>query len=128
MITDRVVTWGAGIVAVLCLALSVDQCSGRVKAEHRADKAEKQVAAVKADLTTCRANTSTLKSSLDGQNRAVEAMRAEGEARVAESRKAVSAARSVAESYRREAGRVLAVKAGPDVCRSADDLILSAVR
>lgn len=121
-------TWALLLVVVLSAAAQVRHQTRVHRLEGQVKIAIAAGQAAIAQRDQCRANVLTLKSSLDVQNRAVEAMRAEGEARVAESRKAVSAARSVAESYRREAGRVLAVKAGPDVCASADALILGAVR
>lgn len=113
-----------GVVAVLCLALSVSQCTRAVKAEHRAGRAEKLAVAVQADLSTCRTNTSALKAAVDRQNDALDGLKAEADAKVAQSRKAVSAARSVAESARQEARRILAVKPGSaDRCEAASMLI-----
>lgn len=118
----------ATIVAVIALGLAVSQCSGRVKAERLANKAEAARVAAVADLRTCQANRAALTTAIDRQNAAVDALKREGEAKVAESRKAVSAARSVAESHRREAARILAAKPKGDACSAADALVLEVVR
>jgi hypothetical protein len=95
-------------------------------ATHQPWKAE--ALAAQRDLGTCRTNTATLEASLGRQNAAVEALAKASATRVAQSAKAASDARAVAESYRRSAAGVLAAKAGPDRCASADEVILGAVR
>ena len=90
--------------------------------------ARSDLSAAQADLKTCRTNTTALKADIDKHNRAVDALRAEGDAKVAVSAKAASDARSVAESLRRNADRILTAKPGPDLCKSADALILESLR
>lgn len=122
--TDKALAYAATGAAISALAFGVSQCSGRVKAEHRVEKAEKAVERTERDLRTCRGNTDALKASIAAQNEAVDALKREGEARVAESAKAVRSARAVAESARRDAARILAMKpASEDRCEAARRLI-----
>jgi hypothetical protein len=113
----------ASIAAVLALALSVGQCTRALKAERRADKAEAVAAKAMADFTTCKANTTTLEAALEAQSRAVAGLKAESDRRVAQSAKASRDARAVAESARRHADRVLAMRAPEDVCAGALDVL-----
>lgn len=121
--TDKALAYAATLAAALALAFGVSQCSGRVKAEHRAETAERAVERTARDLRTCRGNTDALKASIAAQNEAVAALKREGEARVAESRKAASQARAVAESYRRSAAVILAAKPKGNACEAAGRLI-----
>lgn len=90
-------------------------------------RSQAQVEKVEKDLRTCQSNVATLDEARKRQNAAVAALKRDGDARVAESAKAVSAARKTADGYRKEAARILAAKAGPDACASADALILGEV-
>jgi hypothetical protein len=56
----------------------------------RADRLAVRLETTRADLSQCRENTAALETSLDTQNRAVEALRDEGAARVAETRETLS--------------------------------------
>lgn len=127
LITSRLAGPIATGGAVLFLAFGVSQCAGRVSAEKAQARAEKIAAAAKRDLGTCQTNTRTLKVSIDRQNAAVDSLKREGDAKVAESAKAARSARAVAESLRKDAGRILASRVGPDACASADALILGEV-
>lgn len=113
----------ASIAAVLALALSVGQCSRALKAEHRADKAEAVALQSMARLTTCKGNMATLAEAMEAQSRAVAGLKAESDRRVAQSAKAARDARAVAESARRHADRVLALRAPEDVCAGALDVL-----
>jgi membrane protein involved in colicin uptake len=113
----------ASVAAVLALALSVGQCTRALKAERRADKAEAVADKAMADFTTCKANTTTLEAALEAQSRAVAGLKAESDRRVAQSAKAARDARAVAESARRHADRVLAMRAPEDVCAGALDVL-----
>ncbi len=75
------------------------------------------------DFTTCKANTTTLEAALEAQSRAVAGLKAESDRRVAQSAKAARDARAVAESARRHADRVLAMRAPEDVCAGALDVL-----
>lgn len=111
-----------GVVAVLLVALSISQCTRAVKAEHKLAKVEKIAVAVKADLATCRGNTSALKAALDGQNRALEAKSAEDAQRLAEAGKGLSEALRGRERAEAKAAKLL--RDGPvgvDVCARAVD-------
>jgi predicted metal-dependent HD superfamily phosphohydrolase len=124
LLTSKLTGPIATLGCVILLALTVSQCTGRVRAEHRADHADKLLARSVADLSVCKSNVSALDSALTRQNAAVDALERESEARVAASAKAASQARSVAESLRQEASRILAVKpVGTDRCAAASKLI-----
>ena len=110
-------------VAVLALALSVGQCSRALKAERRADQAEAVALQSMARLTTCKGNMATLADAMEAQGRAVAGLKAESDRRVAQSAKAARDARAVAESARRHADRVLAMRAPEDVCAGALDVL-----
>jgi type II secretory pathway component PulM len=69
---------GAALVACLTL-LTLWQLS-----ERRADRLSVRLETTRADLSQCRENTAALETSLEAQNRAVQALRDEGAARVAE--------------------------------------------
>lgn len=113
------------LLVVLILSVGMlGQSAGRAKAERRATAAEAALGISRAALNTCHTDVSTLKAAQKVQNEAVAALKAEGDARVAQSAKATQAARFVAESYRREAGRILSARPkGGDACSSADALI-----
>lgn len=113
----------ASIAAVLALALSVGQCTRALKAERALAKAEAAAERAMTSLTTCKANTTTLEAALDAQSRAVAGLKAESDRRVAQSAKAARDARAVAESARRHADRVLAMRAPEDVCAGALDVL-----
>lgn len=127
MLTSRLAGPLASVVAIIAILLAVSQCSGRVKAEGQASKSEVARKAALADLRTCQANVTGLTVAIDRQNDAVDGLKAEAEAKVAASRKAVSAARSVAESYRKDAARILGARAKGDVCEAADALVLGSL-
>jgi hypothetical protein len=113
----------ASVAAVLALALSVGQCTRALKAERALAKAEATAERAMTSLTTCKANTTTLEAALEAQSRAVAGLKAESDRRVAQSAKAVRDARAVAESARRHADRVLAMRAPEDVCAGALDVL-----
>jgi hypothetical protein len=113
----------ASVAAVLFMALSVGQCTRAIKAENRVTKAEATAERAMTSLTTCKANQSTLEVALEAQNRAVAGLKAESDRRVAQSAKAARDARVVAESARRHADRVLAMRAPEDVCAGALDVL-----
>ena len=74
-------------------------------------------------------SASTLRAALEGQSRAVSALKADSDARLARSAKAVQAARIVAQRNRRAAAEILAAAPGDaDLCKAADRLILEVVR
>jgi hypothetical protein len=83
-------------VILLLGALSAAQCSGRVSAEHRAERAEKAQKAAEANLTTCHKSEVNLQTELSIQKAAVAALKADGDRREAEIAKARQAARSEA--------------------------------
>jgi membrane protein involved in colicin uptake len=113
----------ASVAAVLALALSVGQCSRALKAERALAKAEATAERAMTSLTTCKANATTLEAALEAQSRAVAGLKAESDRRVAQSVKAARDARAVAESARRHADRVLALRAPEDVCAGALDVL-----
>jgi hypothetical protein len=113
----------ASVAAVLALALSVGQCTRALKAERALAKAEATAERAMTSLTTCKANTTALEASLERQNRAVAAITSESKARLAQSAKAARDAKAVAESARRHADRVLALRAPEDVCAGALDVL-----
>ena len=113
----------ASVAAVLALALSVGQCTRALKAERALAKAEATAERAMTSLTVCKANTTTLAAALEAQSRAVAGLKAESDRRVAQSAKAARDARAVAESARRHADRVLAMRAPEDVCAGALDVL-----
>jgi hypothetical protein len=113
----------ASVAAVLALALSLGQCTRALKAERALAKAEATAERAMTSLTTCKANTTTLETALEAQSRAVAGLKAESDRRVAQSAKAARDARAVAESARRHADRVLAMRAPEDVCAGALDVL-----
>lgn len=127
LLTSRVAGPVASVVAVVALGLAVGQCSGRVKAEGKANKAEAARVLAVASLNTCKANVTGLTDAIGAQNDAVEALKREGEARVAESAKAARSARAVAESHRKRADAILSERVGADKCSEADRIVLEVV-
>jgi hypothetical protein len=113
----------ASVAAVLALALSVGQCTRAIKAERALAKAEATAERAMTSLTTCKANQTTLEAALEAQSRAVAGLKTESDRRVAQSAKAARDARAVAESARRHADRVLAMRAPEDVCAGALDVL-----
>lgn len=117
LLTSRLAGPAASIAAVILLALCVGQCTRAVKAEHRADRAEKATVAVRRDLGTCRANGAALEAEIASQNAAVDAFKREGAAKVAEIAKARQATRQEAERADRAAAALKRLKpAGNDLC------------
>lgn len=129
LLTSRLVgpiAAGVAVLLALALVLNVVQLRG-VRGDLKVALADAKAA--RADFATCKANTRALTSSLDTQNRAVDALKAESEVRVAASAKATSQARAVAESYRRSAADILKAKpASADRCEAAKLLIAETVR
>ena len=123
LITSRLAGPIASGVAVLFMALAMGQCTRAIKAEGKVVKAEAVAAKALGDFTTCKANTTTLEAALEAQSRAVAGLKAESDRRVAQSAKAARDARAVAESARRSADRVLALRAPEDVCAGALDVL-----
>jgi hypothetical protein len=123
LITSRLAGPIASGVAVLFMALAMGQCTRAIKAEGKVVKAEAVAAKALGDFTTCKANTTTLEAALEAQGRAVAGLKAESDRRVAQSAKAARDARAVAESARRSADRVLALRAPEDVCAGALDVL-----
>ena len=123
LLTSRLAGPIASGVAVLFMALAVGQCTRAIKAENRVTKAEATAERAMTSLTTCKANTTTLEAALEAQSRAVVGLKAESDRRVAQSTKAARDARAVAESARRHADRVLAMRAPEDVCAGALDVL-----
>lgn len=80
------------------------------------------------DLGQCRANRTTLEGTIANQNRAIAELRAAGERRMAELNRVTDQANRDAGRAAAEAREILARRPGPDVCRSADELILETVR
>jgi hypothetical protein len=114
--------WACRIICVICAALTVAQCTGRVKAERALAKSEKVAVAVKADLSTCKANTSALTASLDGQNAALAARSAEDAQRLSDAGKRLSEAVRGRESAERRAAKLLNTPpVGVDACARAMD-------
>lgn len=127
LLTSRLAGPAASVVAVIAIGLAVSQCSGRVAAERDLQKMQTSLESARADLKTCRTNTTALTVAIDRQNLAVQRLEAESRAKVAESAKAARSARAVAESLRRDAERIMGVRVGADACASADALILGEV-
>ena len=92
------------------------------KTEELAD--HPQLVVARQDLGTCQTNEGTLTGALASQNAAVAALKAEGDRRTAAAASAVSAARTAAQAASQRLATVMAAKAGPDACASADQLIL----
>lgn len=86
----------AGVIAVLAILFGISQCSGKVSAEHKLAKADKELVAVRQDYKTCQANERTLGDLIDLQNKAVDAAKANSDRRQAEIAKARQAAASEA--------------------------------
>ena len=123
LITSRLAGPIASGVAVLFMALAMGQCTRAIKAENRVTKAEAVALQSMARLTTCKGNMATLADAMEAQGRAVAGLKAESDRRVAQSAKAARDARAVAESARRHADRVLAMRAPEDVCAGALDVL-----
>ena len=113
----------ASVAAVLALALSVGQCTRALKAERALAKAEAVAARAMADFTTCKANTTTLEAARVAANAATDRLKAESDRMLAISAKQTRDAKAVAESARRHADRVLAMRAPEDVCSGALDVL-----
>lgn len=84
--------------------------------------------AARSDLSTCRANETTLSASVDAQNAGLKALKTESDRRVAEAEKAAQVARSASATALRKADQILAAKPTVDVCASADALILESLK
>jgi len=115
---------GAGLLAAVILAAFAVQGGRIARAERARDEAYQARDDAQARLAACRGNVAGLEAELKRQNAAVERLGAESRALMAESRRVALAARSEADRLRRRASSILAAKPGPDVCASADALIL----
>lgn len=87
---------------------------------------ETSLAATRANLNQCRANTAEQARGIATQNAAVEAMRVQGEARVAELDRVAVRARQEAESANARARRIMS-RTG-STCEDARALVLESVR
>ena len=118
----------AGPVAILLAAGLVWQSAQLAVTERRLSWATKERDAAGQDLAVCRANVATLRSGVEAQNRAVDALRAEADARVGQSAQALSAAQKSALAADRRAMAILNAKAGGDLCAAAERLMREAGR
>ncbi|MBL8773342.1 MAG: hypothetical protein JNK30_18305 [Phenylobacterium sp.] len=127
MILELLASRLAGPIATaLCLVLlmfGVVQCSGRAAAEKRQAAAEAAAATLRVDLDTCRGNEARAHQAAADASASVELVRKEGERLREISRKKLQSARSVAESYRQDAQRILATEVAGDRCEAAARLI-----
>lgn len=117
LLTSRAAGPVASVIAILLLFALLGQCQATGSAKRALAKSEDQVVAVKADLSTCKANTSALEASIAGQNAAVDAFKREGDAKAAEAARARQATRHEAERADRAAAALARFKpAGNDLC------------
>jgi len=123
LITSRLAGPIASGVAVLFMALAMGQCTRAIRAEGKVTKAEAVAARAMADFTTCKANTTTLEAARVAANAATDRLKAESDRMLAISAKQTRDAKAVAESARRHADRVLAMRAPEDVCSGALDVL-----
>lgn len=93
--------------------------------EYRSDHAALAIANV--NLATETSNASTFKADLDAQQASVKALEAQGAADTAAAEKRAQTASAEASTADANAARILAIKSGPDQCKSADDLILGSL-
>jgi hypothetical protein len=122
LLTSKLAGPIASVIAILLLFALLGQCQATGSAKRALAKSEKQVVAVKRDLSTCKANTSALKVALDAQNAALAAKSAADAQRLAEAGKGLSEALRGRERAEAKASKLL--KAGPvgvDACARAID-------
>ncbi|HVQ09512.1 MAG TPA: hypothetical protein VMS43_13860 [Allosphingosinicella sp.] len=81
------------------------------------------VATIAGNLRTCRENGARLQSTIDDQNRAVEALRRDGAARIAALDRAAIDARQGAQAALQRAAAILASRGTGDDCADAEALI-----
>lgn len=91
---------------------------------HITDGALKAAADAKLDLNTCRANTDSLQAGISKQNASIAAMGRELKATQARAAAALAAAKAGRPAAAANQAAIIAAKPGPDICKSADALIL----
>lgn len=122
---------GGGLSLLLGIALVVTLISknATIHAQQRLITAQNsRIEILERNYATCRANNGTLEAGIARQNAAYSALQAQAAQRQAlaagDVERASSAARTAAERASVLSRRV----AGPDQCRSADELILESLR
>lgn len=115
--------------AMLLLATCLGQCTAKLKAERALGRVETQLQVAQANLHQCQAGRAALEASVAVQNAAVEGFKADAARRATQGKRAVETAQRVADSYRRQADRILATAAvSADSCSEAERLIGEVVR
>lgn len=121
-----------GVLAVLAMILIPAKCSYDVGSKRAADRAAGTISLQRAQLTQCHDNTAALQASLDGQNRAVDQMKADSDKRLQASSDALHGAQKGRESAEARAAKLLALKpAGIDACArmmDADRAVLESLQ
>lgn len=116
---------GLAVLGLLCAIYG----KGRAD-EHTA--MQKRVDLVQASLNTCHANGNALQASINGHNKAVEAMQQVSDKKIAEAAKALSVASKGRAGAEAKAAKLLAQPpAGIDACArmtSADEKVLEALK
>lgn len=120
--------WIGVALAVLALLAGVHHHGVTQGRAGERVKADREIAAVNARLTTCHGNVERLDGALRTQGAAVTALKAESDRRTAAAAKALQTARTATEAANRRAGAILAAKPGADQCASAEALIMEHVR
>ncbi|MBI1405719.1 MAG: hypothetical protein GC145_06290 [Caulobacter sp.] len=83
----------------------------------------KLLASAVRDLGQCRENEATQAAAITRQNGEIDAWKAEGDRLAAEARAAAQRAASVRRTAEKAAADIMAARAGPDACQSAQALI-----
>jgi len=125
-LTDRVlVIIGGGLAVLLLLALvytKITDHSTIKNLNHSLVQKTEELRAANQDLGTCRANRINLQSSLDEQNRALEALRSSSATREQELAVIAQRARNDAQNASNRASHILASPGSS--CADADRIIL----
>lgn len=119
------------LAIVACAVLAVPTAwklavtSGKLKkSEAAVVKLDKANSSLKSDLATCNANVDDLSTSLEIQNKAVDALKAESDARTKRAQAAITEAQKQARGFKAKIAKLEAAKPMPDQCVSARNLII----
>lgn len=128
---DKVLAIIAGGLALVCLLTAIYMWIGKNELERQIEKPgtgwRARLDACNADRATLKANQSTLEASLQRQSASLEAMRAAAATQAAQHAQERERAAAQVRTAQERAAALGRRQSGPDMCRSADELILESL-
>jgi|GEM_PF-4773779 len=129
MLTDKILAYAAGagcLVLAIALAAAMLFYTGKVRGLENA--IDNPTTGYKVQLAAASANALTLKGGLDQCNAGVAAHASEQAATDKRLADAAAAMQPVLEKLQKSNAAIMATKSGPDICKSANSLIMEQVR